>query len=109
MSELEGFHAHVYFDESTIDQARRLCEAARDEFPLRMGRVHERLVGPHPRWSCQLAFEPLEFGKIIPWLAMNRSGLVVFIHPETGDAMKDHTEHAIWMGEMLPLSLEIFE
>ena len=109
MSELEGFHAHVYFDESTIDQARRLCEAARDEFPLRMGRVHERLVGPHPRWSCQLAFEPLEFGKIIPRLAMNRSGLVVFIHPETGDAMKDHTEHAIWMGEMLPLSLEIFE
>lgn len=43
-----------------------------------MGRVHEKPVGPHPDWSCQLAFKPALFGEVIPWLAMNHKGLVVF-------------------------------
>ena len=108
MSEIRGFHAHVYFDEASLAQARALCEAARDRFALQMGRVHEKLVGPHPCWSCQLAFAPDQFGQVIPWLALNRDGLTVFIHPETGDDLTDHTEHAIWMGEMLDLDLSIF-
>ena len=109
MNEIKGFHAHVYFDAQTIDQARALCETARDLFSVEMGRVHERDVGPHPRWSCQLAFSPEQFGQIIPWLAINRNQLVVFIHPETGDAIKDHTDHAMWMGELLPLELTVLE
>ncbi len=108
MTEIRGFHAHVYFDEASLARARALCEAARDRFALQMGRVHEKLVGPHPRWSCQLAFAPDQFGQVIPWLALNRDGLTVFIHPETGDDLTDHTEHAIWMGEMLDLDLSIF-
>lgn len=102
---IREFHAHVYFDASTIDQAKRLCEQARDRFSVSMGRVHERPVGPHPMWSCQLAFGPDQFGAIMPWLAMNRNGLVIFTHPETGDVIKDHTDHAIWMGEIMPLEL----
>ena len=85
LSEIRGFHAHVYYDEATLEQARRLCEAARQRFSLSMGRMHQRPVGPHPCWSCQLAFAPESFGEIIPWLALNRDGLVVFIHPETGE------------------------
>lgn len=102
---IREFHAHVYFDASTIDQAKRLCEQARDRFSVSMGRVHERPVGPHPMWSCQLAFGPDQFGTIVPWLAMNRNGLVIFTHPETGDVIKDHTDHAIWMGDIMPLEL----
>jgi aromatic ring-cleaving dioxygenase len=34
--------------------------------------------------------------------------LVMFIHPDTGEHLKDHTEHAIWMGEMMTLDLSIF-
>jgi len=32
--------------------------------------------------------------------------LTVFAHAETGDAMKDHTEHVVWLGpsEMLNLA-----
>lgn len=105
MTAIKGFHAHVYFDNQTVQQARQLCEQARDVFPVRMGRVHERNVGPHPRWSCQLAFRPDEFGAVIPWLSLHRNGLTVFVHPETGDVIKDHTDHAIWMGEMLELDL----
>ena len=109
MAEIAGFHAHVYFDEGTTEQARALCEEAARRFGVTMGRMHERLVGPHPRWSCQLAFPPALFGEVVPWLALARNGLTVFIHPETGDELGDHRDRAIWMGEMLPLKLEMFD
>ena len=109
MSEISGFHAHVYFSEETLEQARVLCESARDKFPLKMGRMHKKPVGPHPVWSCQLAFDPEHFGNIIPWLATHRDGLVIFVHPNTGDNLLDHTTHAIWMGQILPLNVAMFQ
>lgn len=105
---VHGFHAHVYFDATTIDQARALCEAAREELGVEMGRVHEKPVGPHPDWSCQLAFPVERAGEVITWLALNRDGLVVFVHPETGDDLADHTRHAIWMGAIRELDTSIF-
>ncbi len=108
MQRIKGYHAHVYFDASTIDQARALCERAAQLFELKMGWVHERPVGPHPDWSCQLAFGPEVFAQVVPWLALNRQGLVVFLHPDTGDDLLDHTNHAIWMGAMRPLDLRGF-
>jgi len=103
MHQIKGYHAHVYFDANTINQARTLCELAAQLFALKMGRVHER-----PDWSCQLAFGPELIGEVLPWLALNRKGLVVFLHPDTGDDLLDHTEHAIWMGAMRPLDLSAF-
>jgi aromatic ring-cleaving dioxygenase len=105
MSEISGYHAHIYFDAASLDKARALCEAARERFGVEMGRVHEKNVGPHPRWSCQLAFPSEKFAEVVPWLALNRNGLTVFLHPETGDVIADHTEHAMWMGEMLGLNI----
>ncbi len=109
MAQIRGFHAHVYYDASTIEQARAFCESANTRFALKMGRMHQRPVGPHPCWSCQLAFGPELFGEVIPWLALNRDGLVIFIHPETGDDLADHTRHAMWMGKIEKLDLSIFK
>ena len=105
MPTISGYHAHVYFDAESIDQARHLCERARGNFQVEMGRVHERPVGPHPMWSCQLAFAPDEFAKVVPWLAVNRDGLIVFVHPLTGDDIADHRDHAMWMGKLMKLNL----
>ncbi|RJG12693.1 4,5-dioxygenase [Pseudomonas cavernicola] len=102
---IRGYHAHIYFDAQTLDQARALCEEAARRFALKMGRVHQRPVGPHPDWSCQLAFRPELFGELIPWLALRRQGLVVLIHPITGNDLLDHRDHAIWMGAVRPLDL----
>jgi aromatic ring-cleaving dioxygenase len=108
LPDISGFHAHVYFDADTLAQAQNLCERATSLFPIKMGRVHERPVGPHPDWSCQLAFDLAEAGEIIAWLALNREGLVVFIHPETGHPLQDHRDHGIWMGAVRPLDLSVF-
>lgn len=109
MSQIKGFHAHVYFDAANIETARRVCEAARDQFPVVMGRMHEKPVGPHPMGSCQLGFEPEAFAPVMQWLALNRKGLVVFSHPDTGHPLEDHRDHAMWMGAMMPLKLDIFD
>lgn len=106
---IHGFHAHVYFDASTIGQARALCNAAAARFSLKMGRVHEKPVGPHPDWSCQLAFRPAVFGDLIPWLAMHRGGLVVFIHPISDNDLVDHRDRALWMGAVRPLDLRVLD
>lgn len=108
MPEIEDFHAHVYYDALTLEQARALCEAARDRFGLAMGRMHEKNVGPHPRWSCQLTVPAGRIGEVLSWLALHRGGLTIFTHPNTGDGLKDHRDHAIWMGELLPLNLSLF-
>ncbi|OED50935.1 DOPA 4,5-dioxygenase family protein [Leisingera sp. S232] len=105
---ISGYHAHVYFDAETVKQARSLCQRAADTFAVEMGRVHEKPVGPHPMWSCQLAATPDQFAQLLPWLALNRDGLVVFAHPETGDAIADHRDHGIWLGTGLDLDLSIF-
>jgi DOPA 4,5-dioxygenase len=55
-----------------------------------------------------LAFGPELIADVLPWLALNRKGLVVFLHPDTGNDLLDHTEHAIWMGAMRPLNLSGF-
>lgn len=108
LGDIRGWHAHVYFDTESAPAAERLRDAVAAEFDVTMGRWHEKLVGPHPRWSYQIAFRPELFGAVIPWLALNRDGLTVFIHPETGNDLIDHTAHTIWMGEMLDLNLDLF-
>lgn len=104
----ERYHAHVYFDAATIEQARALCRAAAERFGAVMGRVHERRVGPHPHWSCQLAFDSHQFDALIPWLDAHRDGLTVFVHGLTGDDLADHTAHASWLGAPAALDLSVF-
>ncbi len=102
------YHAHVYFDEKTTEQARELCQSAAKLFGVAMGRVHQKLVGPHPRWSCQLSFDSTQFDKLIPWLEQNRGGLTVLVHGNTGHDLEDHTTNASWLGEPAKLNLEVF-
>lgn len=106
---IHGYHSHVYFDAGTVEQARELCEEAAKRFDLKMGRVHERPVGPHPDWSCQLSYDARLLNEVLPWLAVYRNGLIVFTHPMTGDDLRDHRDYAIWLGDVRPLNLSIFQ
>jgi len=39
---------------------------------------------------------------------LNRNGLSILLHPETGDDYRDHRAHAAWLGAVLPLRLDVF-
>ncbi|MDX2314573.1 MAG: DOPA 4,5-dioxygenase family protein [Gammaproteobacteria bacterium] len=104
---INGYHAHVYFDDTSVDQARALRERVSEEFDYAVGRFHEKNVGPHPRWSFQIAFKADAFGTLVPWLAVNRKGLTVFVHGLSGDDIYDHTELVLWLGESVELDLSV--
>jgi DOPA 4,5-dioxygenase len=107
---IHGYHAHVYYDANSFAQARDLAAAAIERFPaVKLGRLHEKPVGPHPDWSCQISFRPELFGDIVPWLAMHRGGLVFFIHPLSDNELLDHTERAIWLGGMRTLDTSMLK
>ena len=109
ISAIENYHAHIYFDEGSKDAAWALRAEIERRFDMEMGRFHEKPVGPHPCWSYQVAFQPELFGTIVPWLALNRGDLVVFLHPNTGQDLEDHRDHAIWFGEKMTLDLGTFK
>src|SRR5574343_1990656 len=106
---IKGYHAHVYYDAAPLQQVRALCEAAAQRFPLQMGRLHQQLVGPHPCWSCQLAFRPELFADLLPWLMQHREGLDVLVHPITGFELRDHRDWALWLGHSHPLDLSMLD
>lgn len=99
------YHAHVYFDQETVEFATELCQQAGEQFGLRVGRGHQRLVGPHTRWSCQITFSHKAFDVFIPWLDSHRAGLSILVHALTGDDLDDHTKYAYWLGDSVELNL----
>ena len=110
ISAISEYHAHIYYDPaSSRAQAERLRERVAAAFSqAKLGRWHDELVGPHPQSMYQVAFPAEMLAKFVPWLMLNRGGLTVLLHPETGDAYTDHSAHAAWFGAVLPLRLEVF-
>ncbi|RYO37551.1 hypothetical protein AA0111_g2503 [Alternaria arborescens] len=108
-----GFDAHIYFlqsDNEEVKFANELWERIRREFPeLRIYRVWDRPIGPHPVAMFEVnIFTPEQFGAFIPWLVINRGPLSVLVHPNTDDELRDHTQRAMWLGQPLPLSTKSF-
>jgi DOPA 4,5-dioxygenase len=102
---IRSYHAHIYFDGP---EQRRMAERIREEigerFSVRLGRWHDRLVGPHTRPMYQVSFAPDVYALFVPWLMLNRRDLAVLVHPNTGRPLDDHLEHALWLGEMLAVN-----
>lgn len=103
------YHAHIYFDPTEADEARKFGEAAVARFAgLAMGRVHSRPIGPHPRGSCQLTVPSYLVGGVLAWLVLQRGRFTIFMHANTGDDLADHTDHVIWLGPSETLDLTDF-
>jgi aromatic ring-cleaving dioxygenase len=106
---IREYHAHIYYDPATRESAARLRERVAAAFPAAiLGRWHDAPVGPHPQSMYQIAFPRELLAAFVPWLMLNRDGLTILLHPETGDDYTDHSAHAAWFGAVLPLRLEIF-
>ncbi|HWK46827.1 MAG TPA: DOPA 4,5-dioxygenase family protein [Stellaceae bacterium] len=103
------YHAHIYYDPaSTRHQAAALREQLAMAFPdARLGNWHDQPVGPHTQAMYQVVFQPERLAAILPWLMLNRQGLAVLIHPETGNDYADHLRHAAWLGAVLAIKAEV--
>ena len=108
---VEGYHAHVYFrTPEERGAALALHEHIGEAFAeVRVGRFHERPVGPHPSPMFQVAMPPEVFARIVPWLMLNRGTLPVLVHPLVGDVLAEHARLPLWLGDQLELDLSVFQ
>jgi aromatic ring-cleaving dioxygenase len=104
---ITDYHIHVYYDPESRDRAAQLREWVEQRFPVRMGRWHDVPVGPHVTAMYKIAFTPDLFPMLVPFVMMNRMGLTVLLHPQSGRPRDDHTVNATWMGEVLPVKTEV--
>jgi DOPA 4,5-dioxygenase len=107
MSEIKGYHAHVYYDPSTKPKAARLRDILIGKFKVEPGAFTDEPRGPHPISQFNVIFETPEFQHIVPWLMLNREGLDVLVHPLTESSYDDHSKNALWLGTPVPMKLDI--
>jgi aromatic ring-cleaving dioxygenase len=110
IDQIKDYHIHVYYDGSSKGRAEALRAKLEAAFPAAVyGRWHDKPVGPHPEWSYQVHFSTELFPQIVPFVALERNGLTILVHPNTDDDMADHRDYAFWMGKVPELNLGIFE
>src|SRR5277367_545740 len=101
---ITSYHAHIYYRDAAEKQiAESLRGQIGERFSVRLGRWHDKPIGPHDRAMFQVAFATEIFASFIPWLMLNRAGLAILIHPNTDNPRADHLFRAFWMGEILPI------
>ncbi|CAO3667977.1 unnamed protein product [Umbelopsis ramanniana] len=110
-----SYDVHIYFnekDEKDVQSASDLRDEIIQKFghleDLRVYKLHTKPIGPHPigMFECDLK-QPATFATFVPWIQLYRRGHSVLVHPRHGDALKEHTTDAIWIGEKQPLLLDI--
>ena len=106
MTQLKGYHAHVYFDAARRSVAERLRDTLTSNFAVEPGAFSDEPRGPHPIPQFNVIFEAAEFQNIVPWLMFNREGLSVLVHPLTESNYDDHAKNALWLGTPIALKLE---
>ena len=106
-SKIENYHAHIYYDAASREIAAQIRESIEKNFAVELGRWHDEPIGPHPDAMYQVKFAVAEFSRLVPWLMLNRRGLNILVHPNTGDAFEDHATNSLWLGDKLPLRLDV--
>ena len=103
---ISDYHIHVYYDPESRNRAATLRQWIEHDFAVRMGSWHDEPVGPHVTGMYQIQFSPEVFPSLVPFVMMNRMGLTVLLHPQSGRPRDDHTVNATWMGAVLPVKTE---
>lgn len=109
---IKSYHAHVYFDEQTKQSAISLREILKKlpssyvYFNIKVGKIHDKPIGPHPKSMYQIYLDHSDLSCVLETLILNRGNLDVLIHPNTDNALNDHTKNAIWLGNKLLLNLD---
>jgi aromatic ring-cleaving dioxygenase len=103
--QIDGYHAHVYYEPASRAAAVRLTAALAAQFAVEVGGFFDAPVGPHPIPQVQIIFGQAEFAGVVPWLMLNRKGLDVLVHPLTDDSRRDHDSDGAWLGTPVPLKL----
>lgn len=114
-SPIEYYDFHIYYfahDDESHKESNFLRERLLEKFSEEAGNgtiivkvlPDSKVIGPHSTqfWEVDVA-HPEIFLRLLTWFQLHHGNLSVLIHPHTGNDIKDHTLHALWLGQKLPI------
>lgn len=114
---VEYWDFHIYYDDDSRDESNALKKKLLADFPeyAKVGAIivkqlpTEETIGPHYDlfWEVDVARVDA-FAKLLSWFVQHHGSLSVLVHPQTGFDLKDHTSHALWLGEKKNLKTFVF-
>jgi aromatic ring-cleaving dioxygenase len=108
---IQTYHAHIYFSLDEMPLATQVRENIITELPQLSykGQLIPIPIGPHPKPMFEIHIPAADINYAMATIDGLRQGLSVLIHPVQHDEMAAHTLDARWLGEKLPLNLEILK
>ncbi len=103
-TDIESYHAHIYFDEDTYQKAALLRNWVAERFHVELGNWNREPRGPHVTPSFYFGFTNEWLALIVPWLQLNSLGLTILIHPNTDDPRADHLYYTLWVNRSQPVN-----
>lgn len=103
-TDIESYHAHIYFDEDSFQKAALMRKWAAERFSVELGDWNTEPRGPHVTPSFYFGFTNELLPVIVPWLQLNSLGLTILIHPNTDDPRADHLYYALWVNRSQPVN-----
>ena len=111
MDESVMYHAHIYFNLDEMALAGQVREKIIKDLPqlTYQGPLIPLPIGPHPKPMFEIHIPTADINYAMATIDDLRQGLSVLIHPVQHDEMAAHTLDARWLGENLPLNLDILK
>eukprot|EP00455_Lapot_gusevi_P034181 TRINITY_DN3760_c0_g1_i2.p1 TRINITY_DN3760_c0_g1~~TRINITY_DN3760_c0_g1_i2.p1 ORF type:complete len:131 (+),score=32.04 TRINITY_DN3760_c0_g1_i2:226-618(+) len=105
------FDIHVYYELDKSAEVSNFRDLLQETFPdMRVFDLVNRPIGPHPLPMFEgHIYTPEQFSRFVPWLCLNHQDFSILVHPNTDDAVADHTGSAIWIGKQLDLNIALME
>ncbi|KAH3685309.1 hypothetical protein WICPIJ_003722 [Wickerhamomyces pijperi] len=112
---VHAYDFHTYYtlgDEESKAEFYAFRKAVEEEFApeltegkCRIFRSFDETLGPHTQGMFETdTRDASTFLKLLNFYQLNHGNLSVLIHPRSGlGELSDHTKHALWLGEKVPL------
>ena len=114
MTELQPYHAHIYFEPAERGAAHRLRQRLLESRGVGelasvvfVGELRDDPVGPHPKAQFEIHFHEDAVPQVTSLI--KATGLTALVHPLTDDDLADHTSLGQWIGTPLPLDLSVLD
>ena len=113
---IQGYHFHTYFFQDNKDHARK-AQGLRDLIHREitsgilgncsMNHLNMNPIGPHPIGSWETCCNVSSVGPGVSFFMQKRGEFSVLLHPLTTSEVIDHSERAFWLGQKMPLDLQV--
>lgn len=106
---IHTYHSHIYFSSDEMALAKQVRENIIKKLPqlTYAGQLIPIAIGPHPKPMFEMHIPASHINLAMATIDSLREGLSVLFHPVQHDEMAAHTADARWLGEKLPLKLDI--